>query len=122
MQFALDESRNIQIRSYLTGELRVGKEILTSPVILSPASIHENWSPPDIESMTVEDFDIAITEQPEVILFGTGPNQIFPPLRLISTIMQQGIGFEYMDTAAACRTFNVLAGEGRRVVAALLLE
>ncbi len=122
MQFARDESSSIQIRSYVAGELRVGQTILTAPAILSPSKIHENWSPPEVGSMSIRDFAIAMTEQPEVILLGTGPQQIFPRLTLISAVMQQGIGFEFMDTAAACRTFNVLASEGRRVVAALLLN
>ena len=58
----------------------------------------------------------------DVILLGTGPANIFPPRDLVFAMARRGIGFEVMDTRAACRTFNVLVGEGRRVRAALVLS
>jgi uncharacterized protein len=63
---------------------------------------------------------VAIELAPEVIVLGTGPNQQFPSPGLIAEVLRMGIGMEVMDTRAACRTYNILASEYRRVVAALL--
>jgi uncharacterized protein len=72
--------------------------------------------------MSIDDFAVVLEQRPELLLLGSGPGQLFPPAELGMQIMQAGIGFEVMDTRAACRTFNVLVGEGRRVMAALLLD
>ena len=61
-------------------------------------------------------------EPPELVVFGSGTRLRFAPPALLRGLMARRIGVETMDTAAACRTYNILAGEGRRVVAALLLE
>ena len=59
--------------------------------------------------------------EPEIVLLGTGQNQHFPHPRLTSPLLNRGVGVEIMDTAAACRTYNIIMAEGRRVVAALLM-
>ena len=58
---------------------------------------------------------------PELLVLGTGQRQVFPPAAVMAACLTRGIGIEVMDNAAAARTYNVLAGEGRRVVVALLL-
>ena len=121
MQLDREQYSGVIIRSFAAGRLRVNDEVLESPVILTPDTIIPDWTPPAIDALSVSDFDAALDCRPEVILFGTGETQAFPPIELITAIMQRGIGFEVMATAAACRTFNVLAGEGRRVAAALLI-
>lgn len=60
--------------------------------------------------------------QPELIIFGSGGRLRFPPPAFLATLMKLRIGVETMDTLAACRTYNILAGEGRHVLAALLIE
>lgn len=118
------------IRSFSVGELRINDAVFTNHVIVSTDAIIENWSPADIENLSIADFadalgdtvGAAVSAAPEVILFGTGATQIFPPGTVITDILRRGIGFEVMDTGAACRTFNVLAGERRNVVAALLVR
>jgi len=110
------------IRSFSAGELRINDTIFTDHVILSADAIIENWVPANIADLSIADFAQAISAAPEVILFGTGIRQTFPPGALMTDIMRQGIGFEVMDTGAACRTFNVLAAERRNVIAALLLR
>ena len=60
--------------------------------------------------------------KPELVLLGTGQKQQFPDMQLLSTFYNQGIGVEVMDSPAACRTFNILAGEGRKVVAAIIID
>ena len=122
MQLSLDKSGSFLIRAYSAGELTVGEDRHTRPVILSPDTVITDWEPPAVAAMSIADFSPALALEPELILFGSGTRQQFPPLDLISGIMRAGVGFEAMDTGAASRTFNVLVGEGRRVVAALLLD
>ena len=121
MQLDLEKHSGIFIRSFRPGELRIGDDVIERPVILSPEQIVADWSPAPIAELSIADFDLALATEPEVILFGTGAAQVFPPTELISGILRTGIGFEVMDTRAASRTFNVLASEGRRVVAALIV-
>jgi uncharacterized protein len=110
------------IRSFSAGELRINDTIYTNHVIVSTDTIIENWLPADVKRLSIADFEDAMSATPELILFGTGTTQTFPSGALITDILRRGIGFEVMDTNAACRTFNVLAGEYRKVVAALLVR
>lgn len=121
MQLDLEKNSGIYIRSFSPGELRVNDQVINDPVILTPDEIIVDWSPPAIDALSITDFAAALAIAPEVVLFGTGTHQVFPPTTLMTDIMRQGTGFEVMATAAACRTFNVLASEGRRVTAALLI-
>ena len=122
MRFTQDagSSTNV-IRSYGSGELRVNAELYRSTVIISASSLHEA---PDIRGM--EDLvhlepSRILALDPELVLLGTGQRQIFPAAAFRARFLSAGIGFEAMDTGAACRTFNVLVGEQRRVVALLML-
>ena len=110
------------IRSFSAGELRINDVIFTNHVIVSSDLIIENWSPANIMELSIADFADALSSTPDLIIFGTGTTQTFPSGVVITDILRRGIGFEVMDTAAACRTFNVLAGERRKVVAALLVR
>lgn len=121
MQLDLEKNSGVFIRSFRPGELRVGDSVIAGPVILTPEDIVNDWRPPAISELSAADFARALDFTPEVILFGTGQAQQFPPIAVIAKILRTGVGFEVMDTAAACRTFNVLAAESRRVVAALLV-
>ena len=67
-------------------------------------------------------FDVLVALQPQLVIFGSGARLRFPPPRLLAGLMAARIGVETMDTAAACRTYNVLLAEGRAVVAALLFD
>jgi uncharacterized protein len=80
----------------------------------------------DFTARTVDQLDAAAVEKilalkPEVVLLGTGVRAVFPAQAVLGAFLKRGIGLETMDNAAAARTFNVLAGEGRKVVAAFLL-
>jgi len=79
------------------------------------------WAPVALADLTEDHFTSLAAAQPEVIVFGSGATLRFPPPAVLRALMQARIGVESMDTAAACRTFNILAGEGRRVWAALLV-
>jgi len=79
------------------------------------------WGEGGFDALTVADFDRLADLQPELVIFGSGARLRFLAPGLMRTLMARRIGIETMDTAAACRTYNVLAGESRRVIAALLL-
>ena len=80
------------------------------------------WNCTAFEQLTAEHFAQLAELKPELVIFGSGSRLRFPPPALLRALMAQRIGIETMDTLAACRTYNILAGEGRQVVAALLLE
>ncbi len=105
------------------GELRgrIRHETLTRSVIIMPGQIVKDWPPQARDDLTVEHFDTVIAMQPEVVLFGTGARLWWPSSTILSAFARQRIGFEVMDTAAACRTYNILVYEGRNVAAALLM-
>ena len=79
-----------------------------------------SWRPPSVETLVEGDFAALLEFDPEVVIFGSGRRLRFVSPALTRSLLERRIGVETMDTAAACRTFNVLVGEGRRVLAALL--
>jgi len=80
------------------------------------------WNAPSFESLTAEHFARVAALAPELVVFGSGERLRFPSPTLLRPLIDAAIGFETMDTRAACRTYNVLLAEGRKVVAALLFE
>lgn len=97
-----------------------GMDILTGGFLLSPGGLMRDWGPGSFEALTREHF-AALAELPVAILIlGTGARARLPHPRLGAPLAEAGIGLEAMDTAAACRTYNVLLGEGRVVAAAFL--
>mgnify|MGYP001163355362 CR=1 FL=1 len=103
----------------VNGQRHVGSLVLASGGQLTP------WACQRFEDLTAEHFEqLASTmpEAPELVVFGSGARLRFVRPALLQGLMERRIGVETMDTAAACRTYNILAGEGRRVVAALLIE
>ena len=81
-----------------------------------------DWNCARFEDLTAEHFAQLAQTQPELVIFGSGTRLRFPPPALLRALMEKRIGLETMDTLAACRTYNLLAGEGRQVLAALLIE
>jgi uncharacterized protein len=81
-----------------------------------------DWNCARFEDLTEAHFTQLGATQPELVIFGSGARIRFAPPAFLRGLMQQRIGIETMDTLAACRTYNVLAGEGRRVIAALLID
>ena len=122
MQLDKEQGFGNIIRSFSAGQLHVNNTVFTDHVIVSTDAIIEHWAPADIMELSIADFAEAISASPEIIVFGTGTMQVFPSGALITDILRKGIGFEVMDTGAACRTYNVLAAERRNVVAALLVR
>ena len=91
-------------------------------LIVLPYQLIEKWTPASFSSLSRADFDFLATLDAEIILLGTGKLLRFPSPELMQSLMQARKGIEVMDTQAACRTFNVLAGEKRKVAAALLFS
>jgi uncharacterized protein len=79
------------------------------------------WPPAAAADLAVAHFEQILALQPELVIYGSGSRLVFPPPALARVLFERRIGLETMDTAAACRTYNVLAAEGRSVVAALIL-
>ena len=110
------------VRRFTGREIHVAGQVFQQPVIVTLERLISDWSPPPVTRLALPDLQIALDLGPEVILLGTGARQVFPPPDLTAAVLRQGIGLEVMDTAAACRTFNVLATELRRVVALLYID
>jgi uncharacterized protein len=81
-----------------------------------------SWAVDDFAKLGAEHFEVIAGLNPELVIFGSGSRIRFPRPALLQALMSRRIGLETMDTAAACRTYNVLLAEGRSVVAALLFE
>jgi len=121
MKFTADTASGNVIRSYSPGKIRLQDNTLTSNAIISQDQIIPEWDPAPLAELSIADFAPALELKPDIILFGTGEQQHFPELSLLTEIMRSGVAIEVMNTTAACRTFNVLIGENRAVVAALLV-
>jgi uncharacterized protein len=103
-----------------TGAL-VNDRRLTASFLLAPDTLIETWPVRDVVTLTPGDLEPLLALAPEVILLGCGDRQTFPPAATLAACLSRGIGLETMTNAAAARTFNVLAGEGRRVAAGFVL-
>jgi uncharacterized protein len=90
-------------------------------VVVTPQAVSE-WRVAGFESLAAGDFGFIEELRPEIVILGTGARQRFPGPELGKALASGGAGVEVMDTRAACRTYNILASEGRKVVAAIVLE
>lgn len=99
----------------------VNDRTLNRSFVIAPDALVEDWPVSDITAMRPADLDALFALQPELIVLGSGETQAFPPAEVMATCLQRGIGLEAMTNAAAARTFNVLASEGRRVVAGFVI-
>jgi len=110
------------VRSYAAGEVRVGDTVLRRSCLISAAEIVADWRPQSIAELQMSDLDAVLALNPEIVILGAGARQRFPKAEWTAALLSRGIGCEVMDTGAACRTYNVLVSEDRKVVAALMLE
>jgi uncharacterized protein len=115
-----DQSSAQTISGYGPGWVGVGTEKITHNVVLSSRGDRLPWAG-SYEALGPEHFEVLARLQVEVVIFGSGERIRFPRPAWLASLAQQRIGIETMDTAAACRTYNVLAQEGREVAVALLL-
>jgi len=117
-----EESDNNLIRAWEPGRIRIGEEWLTGNLIVTATCIVSDWTPRSADRVTGEDLRPALEQEPELVIVGAGIGATTPDVELMSELAALGIGLEYMQTPAACRTYNVLIHEGRRVAAALLQD
>jgi len=100
----------------------IGERRFNRSLVLLPDRIIPDWRPDSFQQLTAGDFESLVELRPDLVLLGTGRCQAFPSPALYRSLVSSGIGLEIMTTPAACRTYNILVGEGRRVTAALILD
>ena len=100
---------------------RVNERELRASFLLTPEQLVEDWRPRSIAELDPDDMASLLALEPAVVLLGSGARLQFPVPAVLAVLLTRGIGVEVMDNAAAARTFNLLATEGRRVVAAFLI-
>ncbi|HOX72795.1 MAG: MTH938/NDUFAF3 family protein [Dokdonella sp.] len=110
------------IRAVRADCVLVADRELRSSVIVAPDRLVENWPPTRANDIDEAAMRSLVELEPEVVILGTGVRQHFPAQQLLLPLLRNGVGVEVMDNSAAARTYNLLAAEGRRVVAAFLLE
>jgi uncharacterized protein len=103
------------------GYVTISGERFEHPVIVTPEKVMTDWQPQGFDALDESHFACFLVIRPDILLFGTGAQQRFPHPRLYHLLSSAGIAVEFMDTAAACRTFNILMAEDRNVAAAILL-
>ncbi len=122
MHFTLETDANRYIvTSYGLGWITVNKRELRQSLIVTPEVLVTDWTPHDISDLEISHFEMVSQLAPEIILLGTGNKQRYLHPRLIRPLLVNGVGVEIMDTAAACRTYNITMLEGRKVAAALFM-
>ena len=122
MKMALDDAAGMHLVSaYEPGQVRVGGRSFTASVIIHPDRIEQDWPVDSPEAIDSRSLRTVCDAGPELLVLGTGERQVFPSPRVFTTLMDLGIGYEVMDNGAACRTYNILVAEGRRVALALIL-
>ncbi|HSS65031.1 MAG TPA: Mth938-like domain-containing protein, partial [Gammaproteobacteria bacterium] len=104
-----------RITGYGSGYVAVNEVRIGSSVVVTPTRLLEDWAPDDFSEISSACFGLLDELEIEVALLGTGATQQFPGDNLIARFASRGVGLEIMDTAAACRTYNILMAEGRTV-------
>lgn len=133
MKFTLDTVQGIMIHSAQAGEvvLRLPnenpanpyhKQSYSSSLVLGGSDQVEDWSVTQIAELNLTHLEIVWQRQPDIVLLGTGNRLVFPNTEILQSFGTRGIGVEVMDTAAACRTYNILLAEGRNVMALLIVD
>jgi uncharacterized protein len=123
VQFTLEPALQANlIRGYSADELRIGTQRITASCIVSPTQLITDWEPRSFAQLTPGHLQALFALDPELVLLGTGVTQQFAGVEIRAAFAQRRIGLEVMELGAACRTFNVLVQEERRVVAALFLR
>jgi uncharacterized protein len=109
------------IDAYDAGCIVIGGRQYRGGLIVSSQRIIEGWGPAEPAGLTAQHLAALLDLDPQVIVLGTGALQVFPPPALFAAAHGRGVGVEVMNTGAACRTYNILVGEGRRVAAGLMI-
>ena len=122
MRISLDATdASYVIRAYGEGAITVNERVVRRSAIVMPERFVPDWPPQHFDELHEHHFEQLAELAPEIVILGTGNRQRFPHPALTRPLMDRGIGVEIMDTAAACRTYNIIMAEGRRIAAALLM-
>lgn len=111
---------SFQIKAYAPGEIKIDQEVFRQSLLISQEGLDLDWLCPRLEDLNATLLSPILAYHPECVIFGSGPKLIRPHPRYFAQLIEAGIGYEVMDTAAACRTLVALFSEGRRVMGALL--
>ncbi|MFM8576653.1 MAG: Mth938-like domain-containing protein [Limnohabitans sp.] len=124
MKLQPDKSSAPLVRAHHPDWLQIDEQRFSSSVILSSMAEHppRAWAPGRFEELLDTHLHELACSGAELVILGTGRRLRFPPAAWLAPFAERRVGLESMDTAAACRTYNILASEGRKVLAALLLE
>jgi len=120
IQLETGDNQNL-IRAHSPGQITVNETIYHTSIIVLPNRVISDWPPQSFDQLDISHMTLLSELDSEVVLVGTGASLRFPRAELLSPLMNSRTGYEIMDTAAACRTYNILMGEGRKVAAALLI-
>lgn len=122
MKFAEDDaSQGYFITSYDDKSIHINGKAFMSSLVVAPDALNDAWPPSSVDSLNMDHCRAIIEFKPELVLIGTGLTLKFPAIATYAELIQRNIGVEIMDSGAACRTYNILMGEGRRVVAGIIL-
>lgn len=119
MKFTLESIAAASIRSVANGQFVIGDQSWSEPIALTAEGIVDDWTIVPVEQLSIDALAPLLEQQPELIVIGTGSQQLLPHRDLMFAMARANTGLEMMDTPAAARTFNVLIGEGRSVAAIL---
>jgi uncharacterized protein len=122
MKFHLQAPTSNLVTGCGPGWVRVGTDEYRENIVLSPDAVSRGFAPAGFDALTDDDFARLLQTSPEIVLLGTGATQRFPRPALTAPLHRANVGLEVMDTRAACRTYNILVGEGRSVTAALIVD
>jgi len=122
MKLQPDRIDTLSVSGYGVGWIGVSGEKISHSLIITSHGEKYEWACPQFSALSPSHFALLADLSVELLIFGSGAQLRFVDPAWLSPLMQRGIGVETMDTFAACRTFNILAGEGRKVAAALVIE
>ena len=110
------------IQGYEHNGININGRLYSRSLVVSNRQLEDNWLVTDITQLVSTDLEPLLAPEPEVIIIGTGKRIIFPSPAIYANVIRQGIGIEFMDTPAACRTYNILVSENRKVSAGIILN
>lgn len=126
LKITRESSATLTIRSVSKDAIRINDQTWSATIALTPEEVIADWTAKPVAELLEEDFagllQTSADKALELVILGTGAKSRFPPRELTFAFARRGIGLECMNTAAAARTFNVLAGDGRRIAAVLYLD
>jgi uncharacterized protein len=119
---ASDTQKYQTVTGYDATGVEINAQRYNYSLIVLPEIAPRAWNAPTFDSITAEHFDVISADSPDVVILGTGARQRFIHPRLTAALTMRRIGVECMDSQAACRTYNILMGEGRKVTLALVID